>query len=292
MPLFLALVVCLLAPRALAEVSVEYELDPYYSNVGLYVPLTEKSIETVTLKNERQIYTKLLRDAFTPRFFLIEASVNPLPILGTWIKKHEPLIYDDFDVSDDLNLIEALTEGFEEPYALSFFVGNVLQFKLQKEDEAEAINKGYSGFLVSIGDRHITNNTQVSDNWYEIEWKLKGDRRIGPVYHSWSFRIGTKAHSNPDITDTYYLGIRRELFNRKLRSYKFLQNTGIDLRADFSDSDSDFVQGQLFVEKQWPSDTGVFSFGIGLKRTVNKYGGTLADSNHETRLILRPAFKF
>jgi hypothetical protein len=292
MPFLLGLILTLFSASAMAEASVEYELDPYYSNIGLYVPLTEEDIETVTLKNERQIYTKLLRDAVTPRFFLIEASVNPLPVLGTWIKKHEPFIYDDFDVADDLNLIEALTEGFEEPYALSFFLGNVIQFKLQEEDEAAAVNKGYSGFLISIGDRHITNNTQISDDWYEIEWKLKGDRRIGPIYHSWSFRIGVKTHSNPEIADSHYLGIRRELFNRNLRSYRFLQNTGIDVRADFSAQDSSLVQGQLFVEKQWPGDKGIFSFGIGLKRTVSKYSGSLEDSNHETRLILRPAFKF
>ncbi len=292
MPVILILLLTVFASHVAAEVSVDYELDPYYSNIGLYVPLTDNDIESVVLRNESQIYTKLLKDAFTPRFFLIEASVNPLPMFGAWIKKHEPLIYDDFDVDKDLNLIEALTEGFEEPYALSFFLGNVIQFKLQQEDEAEAINKGYSGFVISIGDQHIVNNNQFDDKWYEIEWKLKGDRRIGPIYHSWSFRVGAKAHDNPEIADTHYFGIRRELFNRNLRSYKFLQNTGIDVRADFSDHDSKFAQGQLFVEKQWPSDEGVFSFGFGFKRTVNKYSGSLEENNHETRLILRPAFKF
>ena len=277
---------------AYAEVSIEYELDPYYSNIGVYVPLTDVEIEEVTLKNEKQIYLKLLKDLFTPRFFLAEASINPLPVMGTWLKKDQTSLYDKAQVSSDLNLIEALTEGFEEPYAASFFLGNVIRFKLQNEETPDAINKGYSGFVLSIGDQHIKQNTLIYDQWYEVEWKLKGDRRIGSIYHSWSFRIGIKVHDNPEIADVSYFGIRRELFNRELKGYKFLQNTGLDLRLNFSQKNSDLVQSDFFVEKRWPGKQGIFILGLGLKRTDDKYSGSLADSTSETRLILRPSFKF
>ena len=292
MPALLLLFTLVFCTSLQAEVSVDYELDPYYSNIGLYIPIAEEDIESVELKNERQIYLKLLKDALTPRFFLIEGSVNPMPVLGTWLKDDHRDIYDDAEVSEDLNLIEALTEGFEEPYALSFFVGNVIRFKLAQDETAEAVNKGYSGFVISIGDQHIKENTLIDDQWYEIEWKLKGDRRIGPIYHSWSFRVGSKIHDNPEIADVSYFGIRRELFNRKLRGYKFLQNTGIDLRVDFSNRNSDLVQSVLFVEKRWPREEGVYTFGFGFKRTLDKYSGSLDDPHSETRLILRPGFNF
>jgi len=274
-----------------AEVSVEVELDPYYSNVGVYVPLTETEISTVELKLEEKIYLTLLKDIFTPRFFLFEASVNPLPILGTWLKKEQEDFYDKAQVSQDLNLIEALTEGFEEPYAVSLFVGNVIRFKLPDEEKPEAINKGYSGFVVSFGDQHIKQNTLIDDQWYEIEWKLKGDRRIGPVYHSWSFRFGVKMHDNPEIADVSYFGIRRELFNSELQGYRFLENTGIDFRIDFSRDNSDTVQKKLFVEKRWPKQQVVYTLGLGINQTANKYSGSLDDGD-QTRLIIRPGILF
>ena len=286
------LVLLLIAMTVNAESSVEYELDPYYTNIGLYVALTEKEIETVNLGDEEHIYSTLLKDYFTPRFLLLEASINPLPVLGTALKKNQREFYDDTQISADLNLIEALTEGFEEPYALSFFVGNVIRFKLPNEKEAEAINKGYSGFVISIGDQHIKENTLIDDQWYELEWKLKGDRHIGPIYHSWSFRIGAKFHDNPEIADVSYFGIRRELFNRKLRGYKFLQNSGIDVRVDFSNDNSKLVQSVVYVEKRWPRLSGIFTLGIGVKRTVDKYSGSLADNEAQTRLILRPGYLF
>jgi len=291
MPLVIAVLLLLSLPVS-AEVIIETEVDPYYSNIGLFIPLTDEAIERIELSREERIYATLLKDIFTPRFFLIEASINPLPVLGTIIRKDHESIYRDADVSDDLNLIEALTEGFEEPYAISFFIGNVVRFALPDETETEAINKGYSGFLVSFGDHHIKRNVLVNDHWHELEWKLKGDRRIGPIYHSWSFRVGAKIHDNPEIADVAYVGIRRELFDNNLRGYRLMQNTGIDFRLDFATDNSDLVQSQLYVEKRWPRDSGVFTLGLGLSQTRNKYSGSLADEGNETRLILRPGFEF
>lgn len=274
-----------------AEISVEYELDPYYSNVGLFVPLTEEDIPEVELKNESRIYLNLLKDALTPRFFLLEASINPLPVLGAWLKDEQDSLYQDAQINPDLNLIAALTEGFEEPYALSFFIGNVIRFHLPDEEKPGAINKGYSGLVVSIGDQHIKANSYIDDNWYEIEWKLKGDRRIGPVYHSWSFRVGAKAHDHPEIVDVFYFGIRRELFNRELSHYKFLHNTGIDFRMDFARSNSSLAQKNIYVEKRWPKKQAVYTLGLGIKQAIGKYSGSLSDGN-QTRLIIRPGILF
>jgi hypothetical protein len=275
-----------------SEVTVEYEIDPYYSNIGMFLSLTDDAMKQVEVKTEETIYLDLLKDAFSPTFFLVEFSVNPLPILGTVLKEDHEDTYDKGEVNDDLNLIQALTEGFEEPYALSFFVGNVIRFASPENSDFLTVNKGFSGLLLSIGDQHIKDAELFDDDWYEVEWKIKGDRRIGSVYHSWSFRLGSKLHSNSDIADVNYIGIRREFFNDKLGRYRWNENIGVDFSMYFSRADGGLVQQQFFVEKKWPSESGEFSLGIGLNRFIDRYTGELADEDDDLRLIVRPGISF
>lgn len=293
MPLILCLLVLsFFSSQLQAEVEIEYELDPYYSNVGLYIPFNDNPIPTVELKNEPDIYFNLLQDALTPRFFVIELSVNPLPILGVYLNKNHKDFYDQADISNDLNLIAALTEGFEEPYALSFFLGNVIKFNLPDQKDNKAVNKGYSGLLLSLGDHHIRSNTLINDKWHELEWKLKGDRRLGDIYHSFSFRVGLKEHQNQNIEDSFYFGIRRELFNSTIADYRYYENIGIDFRVDFSQETQHIIQAQLFIDKHWPTDKGELTFGIGLQKVDQKYLGPLSHLNQDVQLILRPGIKF
>jgi len=290
--LSLSISLLLISAPSFAEVEIDYELDPYYSNVGLFVPFNHEKIPKVTLKNERAIYLELLKNALTPSFLVVEFSVNPLPILGVYLKQHQTELYQKAQVSDNLNFIEALTEGFEEPYALSFFLGNVIQFTLPSESKIKTVNKGYSGLLVSIGDQHIRSNNQFDDQWIEIEWKLKGDRRIGDLYHSFSFRLGTKTHQNINIDDSFYFGIRREFFNSKIQRYRVLENIGVDFRLDFSRNTNKLIQAELFIDKHWPTSSADLSFGIGLKQVDNKYLNELSDLNQDIQLILRPSIQF
>lgn len=272
---------------------IETEFDPYYSNIAAIWPLTAEEIPTVELKNERKIYLDLLTNIFSPRFLLVEASINPLPVLGVYTKNNHRGFYDSADVGDDLNLIQALTEGFEEPYAVSFFIGNVLRFKTPQGTE-ESINKGYSGLLLSVGDQHIKDSELFDDNWYEMEWKLKGDKRTEEEYWSWSFRVGTKMHSHTDIADVNYVGIRREVFPNKPGETTFWHNLGIDFRMDFQRATRDLVQRQVFVERRWPGNKRNFSLGIGLLKQDGKYSGALANTSgsSDTSLIIRPGLSF
>jgi len=275
-----------------ARISIEHELDPYYTNVGVFIPLTDAAMKQVEIGDETVIYRDLLASAFTPRFLLVEASIYPLPLLGVYLKEEQESIFESADAGDAFNLIEALTEGFEEPYALSFFVGNVIRFTSPRSRIFRAVNKGYSGFLVSFGDQHIKDSELFDDNWYEIEWKLKGDRRIDELYHSWSFRIGAKIHDNPDIADVNYIGVRRELFNGRPGDYAWNDNIGIDFSIDFSRDDGDVVHYQIIVEKKWPRESAEYSMGFGLSKRIDKYSGELEDEEDETRIILRPGISF
>jgi hypothetical protein len=69
---------------------VMWEFDPYYTNVGLYTPLTSEPISTITSDSEVEIYTKLIEGSAIPRYMLLEASVYPMPVVGTYIKSQSP----------------------------------------------------------------------------------------------------------------------------------------------------------------------------------------------------------
>lgn len=275
--------------------SIEYELDPYYTNVAAIWPFGDDEIKNVGEVGEFDLYRVLAVEAFNPRFILVEASINPLPILGTYIRSEYQQFYEDTKVSRDINLIQALSEGFEEPYALSLFMGNVVHFGAQGEQGRET-NKGYTGVLVSIGDQHIKSNRLIEDRWLEVEVKLKGDRRFNDRNHSWSFRVGAKRHKHPGISDVYYLGIRRSHFNSDESDPSPFKNMGIDYRLAFDQSSGSLVEQRLFFDKNWPisGSDQAFTMGVGLVVEKNKYKGSLAEDNGQSdyRLMLRPGFTF
>ena len=108
------------------RLSLELELDAYYSSLDLIASLTDKPIPDVGEKSEFEIYKDLLLSSYLPRFLLLEASVNPMPCLGVLIKENAQDFYEDAEVADGINLVRVVTAGFEEPYALSMFLGNVV----------------------------------------------------------------------------------------------------------------------------------------------------------------------
>ena len=150
---------------------IELVLDLYYSNIGYYLPLTNKPIPLIEEENELNIYKHLFLSPI-PSFLVFELSVNPMPCLGVLIKKNYEDIYTRVNITEKQNLIKSITAGFEEPYAASIFLGNVIGFR--PKDVKKAEGKGYIGALFSFGDYHIKDNELVQDNWYEIELKIRG----------------------------------------------------------------------------------------------------------------------
>ncbi|HEX9078512.1 MAG TPA: hypothetical protein VF795_02915, partial [Desulfuromonadaceae bacterium] len=201
---------------------VVWEWDPYYSNVSLDVPLTDKAIPELGAASEFEVYRTLFAGSLVPKYMLVELAVMPMPLAGVALKKYTPDFYRGFNVgSSDLNLLESVTAGFLEPYAISFFFGNMVNFVRPGEDKV-GTNKGYMGYMVSYSNEHIKNNVLIPDNNVEAEWKMKGERDFRDDKLSWSFRIGAKLHQNPDITNSYYLGFRRNNLDFKADFLSFL----------------------------------------------------------------------
>jgi len=120
--LLIALAACAigtaLAQEEIAKSEFVVEFDPYYSDIGYNIPLTDKPIPTITSDSEMVIYRELIQDSFPPRYMTLEASVNPMPVLGTYLKTHQRGLYDSGQIG-----------GGE--------------------------NYGYTGYLLNAGMKHI-----------------------------------------------------------------------------------------------------------------------------------------
>ena len=283
---------------ALGKPEWELELDPYYSDVALTIPFFTTVATGPVRSMEILTYLDMMKQAFIPKFMLLEASVNPLPLGSVLFRNSDDGLYRRAKVTPSLNVVEAITAGFEEPYALSLFLGNIVDFSQGKKTLGHR-RKGYMGYLLSYGNYHIMESLLIPDNWVEIEGKIKGDLVTDERKLGWSFRSGAKLHSDREISDSFYGGIRRDRIEYGKGFLAFLLSSGIDYRADFRRSDFKALSHFIKLEKNFPFKTSkramTFSLGLGWQwLSKDKYLGTLADRRlrPETRIMIRPNLKF
>lgn len=272
-------------------ITLVFTYGAYYTSAGLYLPLTRAPTPDAGEQTEAQIYWSLLRGALVPRFVVLETSVNPMPCLG--VLAHEwDRGYRAADVGHGLNLVRALTAGFDEPFALSLFVGNVADFDVRGRRDVRG--RGYLGVVVSGGLGHIKDNALIDDRWMEAEVKLKGDRVSEEMKLSWSFRVGVKLHDSPWITDTAFLGLRRSRVDYQDGSV-WLANSGVEYRFDLS-LEGKPLRHFFLVDKKWPLGKGraALVLGVGaLWEAGGTYRGPLAERSAEAwQVLLRPNVVF
>lgn len=272
----------------------EYEVDPYYTNIAYFKTLDDSPIPELGKRSEAQVYRDLFFRSYFPRFVLVEASVNPLPVLGVYLKSEDGSgVYDEMRITQDLNLVEVATAGFEEPYAVSLFLGNMVKYDAVEGGDTQS--KGFMGYLASYGHLHIRKNKIIQDRWGEFEWKLKGDQFLPHMQLSWSFRTGFKIHDNPYITDEFYVAIKRERTQESGDIYSWIQNGGIEFKLRMDRKNGSTIGQQLIIDKKIPirSKGWVLSLGIGIIRdTPKKYSGPLLINENTTSFILRPSLSF
>jgi hypothetical protein len=214
-----------------------------------------------------------------------------MPVLGLALRDRSPGLYGRSELDANTNLVRAVTAGFEEPWAASLFVGNVVNFDVP--GIKEVFGKGYFGAVLSAGNWHIKDNVAIDDPWLETEVKLKGDRRSRVKKLSWSFRVGAKLHSNPDVVDTAYVGIRRSRVDYA-GAPTLLANSGVEYRYD-SALDGRPLRHYLIVDKKWPIGTrAAASLALGvLWDEGHSYRGALAAETPERlQVLFRPNVEF
>ncbi|MCW9014678.1 MAG: hypothetical protein OQL06_12915 [Gammaproteobacteria bacterium] len=272
--------------------SWETEVDPYYSNLGLYINLTDQPVPDRGDTSEREIYQDLLLRSHKPRFILLEASIYPMPVLGAYIREQHENFYQDAELGQKQNLVGILTAGFEEPYALSLFLGNMVTYGVDQSVEGK--NKGFMGYLLSYGDKHLLNNEVIDDNWIEFEWKIKGNIVRAQRKLDWSFRLGAKWHDHQSIADAIYFGIRRDQLNINRAWLSFLDNSGVDVYFEFDQDTLDLTQQRLLVHKNIPLEGSkkIFTLSSGLIRTTDKRYLAPLQENTDLQIVIIPSIKF
>lgn len=277
-----------------ARTEVLHDIDPYYSSLALQVPLTNSPVPVGGQLSEAEVYRRLFLDSLRPRVLLLEASVYPLPVFGTWLKSNHPNTYNDFNVGtvngNQLNVLDGVTAGFQEPWAISAFTGSTMRFT--REDNGSAGNRGYMGYLVSFGTKHIYNNVLIDDNWWEMEWKLKGERDQGDEKLGWSFRIGVKNNGNSDIRDVFYVGMRRKNLDYRGTIFSFLDNTDLEILSEFDRSTFRFLRQEVTIGRTFPLQGHHMALGVDMGliyQSAAQYSGALTDPTANTfTVVLRP----
>ncbi len=282
--------------EAATQAELVFEADPYYTDIGYNVPLTRKPIPTITSDSETVIYRDLIEGSLIPRYLVLEASVYPLPSLGTYIKSHSPHLYRQGELGrSGINLFESATAGFQEPWAVSAFFGNVAKLTRPRE-KREGNNYGYTGYLFSAGNKHIKDNTLVADDWYEFEWKIKGKLDYPDEKLSWSFRVGAKFNTNKNVNDVTYVSLHRSNLDLRYSFLEWLENANYELRMHFLQSGAQMVRLELIAGKKIPNLDWGFTptLDIGFVwSSPNEYGGALRDSRgNKTTLVFRPSIEF
>lgn len=275
---------------------VVWQWEPYYTDVDFNFPLTDKPIPTIRSNNEGTIYRDLIAGSLIPRYMLLEASVYPMPVLGTYIKRHSPSLYQQGEISrTGLNVIESATAGFQEPWALSAFFGNIANLDVPGKT-GEGSNLGYTGYLLSVGAQHIKDNVLIQDDWYEVEWKIKGDLNYPDEQLSWSFRIGGKFNANPYITDVVYFGIYRNNLDFNAPFMSWLNNSDVDLQVQFSQHGGRPVYEELEFGKKYPFPKKGYSLTLDVGfvwESPYEYSGLLRTSDKSSlTFVFRPSIEF
>jgi hypothetical protein len=280
--------------KTIGNGELELGLDPYYSAADLYIPLTGKAIPCLDEKNEIDIYKRLLLSPI-PRFLVAEVSVNPGACLGAYIKKNEPGIYDRLSLSPSYNIVQGLTAGFEEPWAGSLFLGNVVSYSLP--GVAACAGKGYLGGLLAGGNYHTKDNELIEDDWLQAELKFKGDRVSAENKMNWGVRFGAKFHRNPYIKDVYYFSVRRDRLDYGVFAFSLLRNSGIEYTFDVENDSGKIIRHYFRISKKMPLWKWRAGFGISagfVWEGADKYTGPLARPGNGSlfQFLLRPTLEF
>ena len=274
----------------------DIQIDPYYTAAGICRSLTSRPIEQLGKKTEWEIYSHLLKKIYRPRTIILEASFNPLPYAGAVVKERAPEFYNSMRVNNNLNLVKAVTTGFEEPWAVSLFLGNMVQFEsIRKSYRGK--RHGYFGMLLDAGNYHIVENELIKDKWLQGEMKLKGEENLSDRSLKWSFRAGFKFHDNINIADSFFVGLRRSRTDFEGKGNFFLNNSSFEYAFDMSQINFAPLRHYFLVEKKFPLKNKrlAFSFGTGFVLTTgNKYSGHLKEVHPGSSfsILLRPNIEF
>jgi len=204
---------------------------------------------------EIDIYKKLGRQIFFPGYLLFQTTAYPLSALSSYLETDYLNSFNKFQLINDINILRSIGAGFEEPYAFSVFLGNILFLAYYDSYQAKRKQSGsaLAGFLITTGRHQIYNNIYIHDKWYQFELMLIGNLNEPRIRRlSWNFRVGAKLHENRLLRDVFTLSIERSHTDWRQSGWSFAKNSVIKYQGHFPMPNK---------EDKNPSASQLFSYG-------------------------------
>lgn len=276
--------------------TLDFSLDPYYSAAGVSYPLSDEEPTVLDFEEEDGVLMYLIEHFHQPKSGLVEFSLNPLPIGGAYMKSHANSWYEQAEVVEGLNLVEAVTLGFPDPGAFSIFFGNRVYIGDYNTGEIKGI--GYGGALLNLGTHHILKNTMYKDFWAEGELKLKASAISESKQFSSSFRVGGKIHSHELVNNSLFFSIKWDQTDKGYNGLSLVRNANIEFRVDANMKNFYFTRYLALYGKKVPLMEGkyVLSLAIGALRIepegYERWMRKILEDESGVSLLIQPNLSF
>jgi len=248
------------------DLGTSLTLGPYHRYTNLFYQFKKNQQVYVFQDNEARLYRDLLFRSIKPEFGLIELTLYPSTALSAWIESGYKDFYDDFTVYKDINLIGSISGGYQEPWSVSLFAGQLAAFLSMNDDEELMVAaSGASGLVLTGGMYQIFNNCLVRSNWYRVEWKLKGESVEDSVSYDWDIKLGYRNYGLSEISNTLLLSFIRNRIHRGHYDWRWLENSlnEFELQLPLSGGDFGISRVKLTYGKAIPFWKWMIGLGIG-----------------------------
>jgi hypothetical protein len=206
----------------------------YRSYGDLFVDLNPKEDLLIWQENELRLYRDLASRSLRPEYALVELTAYPLAWLSTWMEGAHGEVYGNFDITEDFNLLQSLGSGPEEPWSVSFFLGQIASFwTLNDADEFIVAASGAAGLVATGGWQQIFSNQVVDGPWGRLEWKVKGEGAEGARERSWDLKLGHRWYGLDEIPNTLSVTLERSRTDRKRTRLNPEQNSAALLQLQW-----------------------------------------------------------
>ncbi|MCH7940250.1 MAG: hypothetical protein IID13_10985 [Candidatus Marinimicrobia bacterium] len=229
---------------------------PFVSYASLFLTRYDNRDIAIWQENEFRLYRDLLvRSIRRPRYLLLEATAYPLADISAWLQTAAPLTYRRFNLGKEFNLVRSLGAGFQEPWSVSLFLGQIDDFwELTDDDQLVVASSGISGLVLTAGWQQFFDNAVVPAGWLKAEWKLKGRGSHGSLQRSWNLNVGYRWYGLRQLDNPLIFSFRRQRTNRDRLDWGLARNTIslVELHLPPARAADGFTRIQLEFSKVFP----------------------------------------
>jgi len=198
----------------------------YSSYLSAFIGLQNNEQISVYQENELNLYIDLLLKSFKPTHLLTELTLYPTSAFSGWLKTEHFSFYRKFDLINDLNVWSSLAGSYQEPWSVSLFVGQLVNYvSLNDSGDLTIPATGASGFVITGGWQEIFDGYFLNTNWWRCEWKIKGAGKDQGKTHSWDIKIGYRWYGLSAIANTLNLTYSRQKTEKGTHSWNFRRNS-------------------------------------------------------------------